>query len=291
MPFEKTSEISYVHKPNLANVRGRGFAVFNTDSLSLRSKISGQRYESKKNNEYRVAVVGDSYTFGEGVRRTEDTYCQVLEDMLNERQTRKQIRVFNYGVSAYNVKSMADTLDYRVFKEVQPDLVIMSIIESDFDLSRTGTVDRWGYTMDKKLSGMISKNSVFKRILRNVRLTYLLRDLRYFLTHRVSKDMAKASEYNMPDSYIYVEKFADIAKEHNVPHLVVLLPRFSKGYEKFTNKLIEDRINYLDAGFIEDEFSPKVFKASKFDEHPSATVHRRIAEVLADHILTHDLIQ
>src|ERR1043165_5011551 len=76
------SEIPYIHKPNLAQARARGLAIINTDSLGLRSETVGQKYSAREADEYRIALVGDSVTFGEGVARTADTFAQVLENTL-----------------------------------------------------------------------------------------------------------------------------------------------------------------------------------------------------------------
>lgn len=81
-PFEPSGDIPYVHKPNLVQAHARGLAIINTDSLGLRAKTSGEACP-KQPDEYRVAIVGDSVTFGEGIPRTEDTYAQVFENILN----------------------------------------------------------------------------------------------------------------------------------------------------------------------------------------------------------------
>src|SRR6476646_1311006 len=74
IPFEKSEDIPYVHKPNLVHARAHGLAIINTDSLGLRSKTAGLRYGPKQRNEYRIAITGDSVTFGEGVPSTDDTF-------------------------------------------------------------------------------------------------------------------------------------------------------------------------------------------------------------------------
>src|ERR1051325_5536319 len=80
MRFEAApEEIPYVHRPNLSGARGRGLSVVNTDSLGLRSTASGETYGPRAADEYRVAVVGDSVTFDEGVRDGSDTHAKVLE--------------------------------------------------------------------------------------------------------------------------------------------------------------------------------------------------------------------
>src|SRR3712207_1109656 len=72
-------EIPYVHRPNLSGARGRGLSVVNTDSLGLRSTVPGETYAARAGGEYRIAVAGDSVTFGEGVREGADTFAKVLE--------------------------------------------------------------------------------------------------------------------------------------------------------------------------------------------------------------------
>src|ERR1700749_2603693 len=72
---EAPEEIPYVHRPNLSGARGRGLSVVNTDSLGLRSIVAGESYGARGQGEYRIAVVGDSVTFGEGVREGADTFA------------------------------------------------------------------------------------------------------------------------------------------------------------------------------------------------------------------------
>ena len=110
--FDRTEDIPYIHKPNLREARARGLAMTNADSLGLRAKIAGASYGAKQTNEYRIAIVGDSCTFGEGITRTEDTFTQVLEDTLNQQQQAVTVKVFNYGASAYSVKEMVAALQY-----------------------------------------------------------------------------------------------------------------------------------------------------------------------------------
>lgn len=291
MPYKGQGDIPYIHKPNLVNAKGRGFAIFNTDSLGLRSKVSGYRYGAKEPNEYRIAITGDSVTFGEGVRKTGDTYCQVLEGIINERQNIVKARVFNYGVSGYSVKNMADTLKYR-FPEVNPDLVIMAIIPSDFDLSRTGCVDKWGYTANRALSGFMPTDSLVKRMLRKAHSAYLLRDWRYYLVNRnrIVKYIPKSVISSSDD---YVKQFATTAQERGLPYLVVLLPSHYSNeiYGELASRLKTDGIRYLDLSSIANEFTPQAFRAGKFDRHPSVAAHKRIAERLAQYIMENTLSQ
>jgi hypothetical protein len=74
----------------------------------------------------RVALVGDSFTFGDGVR-FEDSWGYRLEQLLP-----KGCRVLNFGVGGYGI----DQMYLRYKKDVppwKPDLVILSFIDPDLD--------------------------------------------------------------------------------------------------------------------------------------------------------------
>jgi len=67
-------------------------------------KTVGSLYRAKQPNEYRIAVVGDSFTIVEGVTGTDSTFVQVLEGMLNQCQQAVAVKVLNFGASASSVK-------------------------------------------------------------------------------------------------------------------------------------------------------------------------------------------
>ena len=284
MSFDRAGDIPYIHKPNLTQVRALGLAVINTDSLGLRTKAAGTLYAAKQPNEYRIAVVGDSVTFGEGVTRTEDTFAQVLEDMLNQRQQAVTVKVLNFGASAYSVKQMAATLQYRTL-DIQPDLVVMAIIPSDFNLARTPTINESGYLVDQRLSHLSPLGSMVRRVLRQIHLTYVLRDivLRWFFTPPNSAEIVSRGE--VPETYEYVRQFKKVAEERGLSHVIVLLPRRQQSaWGRMPDQLSRDAITHIDLSFLQYEFTEEQYMASRFDPHPSAAVHHRIGEALADYV-------
>lgn len=282
--YDRTTDIPYVHKPNLTQARARGLAVINTDSLGLRAKIAGASYGAKQPNEYRIAVVGDSCTFGEGVIRTEDTFAQVLEDTLNQRQQAVAVKVLNFGASAYSVQQMVATLQYRTLN-IQPDLVVMAIIPSDFNLARTPMIDESGYLIDQKLSYLSPPGSMIRKVLRQIHLTYVLRDivLRWFVT---PVDIAQVfSRGEIPESYRYIQQFKETADQRGLSYVVVLLSRpQGSGWGRMPDQLSLDAITHIDLSFLGNEFTQEQYMASRFDPHPSAAVHHRIGGALADYV-------
>lgn len=282
-------EIPYVHRPNLSGARGRGLSVVNTDSLGLRSTSAGETYGPHGLGEYRVAVVGDSVTFGEGVREGADTFAKILEAALNGRQTGARVRVFNFGASAYSVRVMEAALRRRMLA-VEPNLVLLAIIPADFNLARTPGVDSHGYLSDDKLSGFLSRDSRARPVLRKLHSLYLLRDVIYPMLDSGTKAEDVIAAGGVPDSYSYVKAFADDAMRGGVDCRVVLLPSLNSGFRPVVERLKSDGVPFVDLSSLSSEFTPEEFRASRFDRHPSARVHRRIGEALAGYIIESELM-
>jgi lysophospholipase L1-like esterase len=294
MPFAKSNEIPYVMKPNLKHARAHGNIWINTDSLGLRSSVPGRIYGKKKPDEYRIAIAGDSVTFGVGVPKTHETYPEIVQTTLNHLQRHCQVTVFNFGVSSYSVKEMAATLKYRI-PEVDPNLVIMAAVIDDFDTNRTPKIDKFGYTTHGGASELINNFPRIKYFLRRLRLSYLIRDI---ITRTI---MHKEINFNpangklppiVTKSYKYVVQFKKIAQKFGYNYVVVLLPAAEGNGSEFTEiikKLKHDKINYFNVSYLTTEFTYDQFHASRYDWHPSALVHKKIGLLLSQYIFDHYL--
>lgn len=109
--------------------------LYESSVEGLRSATQGEVLR-KGLGDCRVALVGDSFTFGEDVR-FEDSWGYRLEQLLP-----KGCRVLNFGVGAYGIGQMY--LRYmRDVRSWKPDLVILSFI--DHDVYRTMSV--YGFLM------------------------------------------------------------------------------------------------------------------------------------------------
>ncbi len=77
----------------------------------------------------RIAVVGDSFTFGFGVEQ-HATYCHQLEGRLNQRAAACDYDVLNFGVSGYGTRHEAAVLEHKVMP-FEPDLIIVGYVMND----------------------------------------------------------------------------------------------------------------------------------------------------------------
>ena len=88
----------------------------------------------KKAGVYRIACIGDSFTFGHGVRQ-EDTYPSQMETVLNRAVGVGDFEVLNFGVGGYNTEQEAILLDEKVLP-YNPDLVILQYMLNDTEIPR-----------------------------------------------------------------------------------------------------------------------------------------------------------
>jgi hypothetical protein len=285
MPFSENDAIPYVLKPNLKNARAQGNIFVNTDELGLRSLIPGNRYEGKKRDEYRIAFLGDSFTFGHGVANNE-TFPQIVENVLNTLPSSYKVKVFNFGVDGYSVKTMTDTLRYRALG-LNPDLAIMCIIYDDFDMGRTGVPDKYGYVVNRLSTNIVG--GFLKTCLRNLHLSYLIRDV--FFRVQTQVQFSEAPDGNtvkaIPPAYRYVLDFRDLAQAQGLDYFIVILPSKSPRDARIAEiqkAFSKDKINYLDLFSLARSISLKDFGVSSWDFHPSPPVQRKIGELLSKYI-------
>ncbi len=274
--YDKCDTPLVVHKPNLQNALARANTLINTDSLGLRSLVPGRIIGEKPPNTVRIAIAGDSVTFGHGIRHTADVYPNVLEGFLNSvSEGKTNYEVYNFGVSAYSLAEMTATLKCRML-DIKPDIVVCAFILDDFDPGRMVSVDEYGYTNDRKLAVDSGRFPALKRFLRHFHLTYLIRDA-FFAPKQ--KESNSYDEALVSKSYPYLQEFRKIASEKGIPYFFILLPSYgSEASSKIAEKLGSDGFNFLDLSTLWAEYKFEDYRADKYDAHPSAAVHKQIAE-------------
>lgn len=85
--------------------------------------LRGPEIEPKGTFVRRIAVLGDSTTFGHGVEYRE-TYSAVLQELLNAADSHWSYQVLDFGVSGYSTRDEAVVLRQKV-PRFDPDLVVV----------------------------------------------------------------------------------------------------------------------------------------------------------------------
>ena len=129
-----------------ANTRG----YFNEDNTVYHTTNSwgfrGPEFTvGKPESTYRIAVIGDSFTFGEGVKDNH-VYAKKVEQLLNDKFKEKQhisFEAYNFGVSGYNTEQSLFLLN-NVALKTNPNIVIYGYVLNDsepplFSVDASGT--------------------------------------------------------------------------------------------------------------------------------------------------------
>jgi len=244
----------------------------------------------KPDNEKRVLVLGDSVAFGWGVSQGEDFSDQMELLLLEQTGTRWQI--INAGVNGYNTEQQAAFLR-RDGMRYSPDYVLLVYVSNDVDPVINPNETTW-----RRYPAWPS--SLPEAISRLLQLSYL-KQLTHLFVRMHKMDLARAAATtgddptsqgtsrsmtghpNWPTSKAALLDIARQCREAGIPFLVSLYSSLDGGFDPaFVDELQQQGIAtiYLQpasAGVPESEAH-----VSRIDSHPSALVHRKIADYLVD---------
>ena len=226
---------------------------------------------------YRILMLGDSTTFGWGVRE-EDTIAQRLQSMLNNQAKGVSYEVINAGIGNYNTVQEVAYFN-RFGRALDPDLVILTFFVNDpepLPNTHTSILSRNSY-LDAFLSS---------RIDRLLRVGRMLPDWKDYYTSLYTE-----SNPGLHPCVEALKSFGGARDRTNL--LVALLPElrhlnagqlpFRRDYEKIEAVLNENAIAFTDlTATLADKGPESNLWVSAYDDHPNAVANRLIAAHLAD---------
>jgi len=244
-------------------------------------------------NTQRILVLGDSFTYGMGIKKGSDTYPKVLERLLNKNSIdNKHFQVINAAKKGYNTAQ-----EFYLLKTIgiaqNPDLVILGYYINDtepdnFKIPILGNEPFFLKVMDKKLCQRFFSW--------------------YILRTKMLPDFKEINErYNLAiTSKESFEKHEDIfngmlsfLKKRNIQLVVLIIPPscYQEGRNHFTDKgLIHIRklcekynVKFIDLSPVIEEmnhkYSCKELIVGKYDSHPSELVHMVYAKEIFERLV------
>ena len=197
----------------------------------------------KTSGEYRIIVLGDSFTEGVGTVY-DSSWVRAMERNLNAEFPEATITAFNAGVSGSDV-----FYEYMLLKErlltLDPDLVIVAINDSDVnEIMIRGGMERFlpdGSTVYSRTAPrwewLYGASFIVRHIVHDL--------LGYDWLFLKGKEIAEAQSQAVAQIAIAVERFADLAQEREFPLLIMTHPHSSE----------IDAGHYLQSfdGFLDDQ--------------------------------------
>ena len=257
----------------------------------------------------RVAVLGDSFTFGTGVHEHETLPAQ-LEPELEARLGGRDIEVMNWGVEAYQTRQEVAYLEWR-WPEWRPDVVVLCMYVNDASGEDRGrkpeTEAPWevrclktlGLTSGVRPSGeeLTSAERVTMTLRRCSRLVDVLahrvyRQLRARTTRQKYLEDWSEGSPGLDMVHTALARGAAFAAQHGFELYVAMYPDLSPfdrhpfaGVHAQVGALCDELgLTYFDLlPALEDE-SPEALRAHLHDHHPGPRCHGLVAAYLAERL-------
>jgi hypothetical protein len=280
--------------------------VFKQDEGPIRFPIPK---EKKKEGEFRILALGDSYTWGDGVDDKTKLWPEVLEKNLRETYKKNNINVINMGICGLTTVNEFELL-IRVGQALEPDLVIIEYLINDVlpsgpNLMRVGEEwlsksKRLNLISNKKIHGFFEKYSYF----------YEFINFRYLALQR-----KMAGSLDWPDLYRddfpgwmackkAMSGFGYWASQKKVKVVLAIFPIFYEGkwtIQDYPNENLYDKayraaessgLNamYLLPAYIAKDKNFREWTVSPANGHPNEEAHAIAAQAIGDFIVKNNLI-
>ncbi|MFO0416072.1 MAG: SGNH/GDSL hydrolase family protein [Pseudomonadota bacterium] len=242
----------------------------------------------KPEKHFRVAAIGDSFTFAPYMQFT-DTYVKKVEAMLNLNTGGRSVEVINYGVPAYSTSHEVNVTERAIAEGA--DLILLQITLNDPELKRH-TPSGLRENMDDRFGALKLSGSIEKLASRWRTLGFVLNRLHNTKTHRAYIDYFNDLFENPRTWKPFSEsmsKLVSTARDSGKPIVAVVFPLFGLALDQSypfypIHKKVEGLMSSLNVPVI--DLSPlyigipldRLQVIPGVDRHPNEIAHRMAAE-------------
>jgi len=256
--------IGHVHRPNKSMELMDVMVDINSD------RLRDKEYPVAKGDEYRIIFLGDSLTFGWGVKE-EETFATLIEEDLN---SDSPTEVLNFGIGNYNTEQEVNLFIDKGLK-YNPDKVVLFYFINDAEPTpeKSGL---WFLGYSQFISFYWSRiNSLINN----------------FVPSKSFQEYYESLYEDDQQGWINARKamiqLKGICERKGIEFQVVLLPElhdvnneiFANVYNNLALFLEENNIDYLNLAKLFENYPNQIELWVSYDDaHPNNIAHRKIAE-------------
>lgn len=238
-----------------------GFRV-SINSVGLRDK---EYLLEKKEDAYRIFVLGDSIAWGEGVHN-EETFPEVMERLLNERHHVTEFEVFNLGLGGTSTDEQYQQLIR--YGDYSPDMVIIQSHPNDIH----------GCSELKKEIDLILESRGSGAIDDDPQADFSIKIENERLREEVARNMTKDKRCSCVLKYL--DLIIKKCSEYSVPAIM-----YDVDYSDEDHSCFKD-VDADDYWHVEARKFMRKHRLSRADAHPNREGHRIMAEELLPIVLS-----
>jgi lysophospholipase L1-like esterase len=277
-------------KKRNVNIPGAFEAYYWHNILHVHNKSGMRRIEPfppKSDRRFRIMIVGDSLTYGYGVRE-EETYPRQIEAAL---KTNFNVEVLNLGVNGKQSKEILEVVR-KYTPTLQPDLIIYGVCLNDFLPAHVADYPNnmaYRFPFPEAIKEILSERTYLGRLISDAYNSALMRlGLRNDFFEDVLKDFNKYQTRFARD----VKDMNDFVLGRGLPPIVVMvLNQFpelnSKGYQlamAAEQHLADARMTVIPTEEFYKKYDKQLMAVSQWEGHPNAKSHKIFADFFVAHL-------
>ncbi|HVS18223.1 MAG TPA: SGNH/GDSL hydrolase family protein [Planctomycetota bacterium] len=278
------------------------------EPLRVRGSTNSQGFRGpavplERGRALRIACIGDSYTFGEGVE-DDRTWPAQLADELARLRPGLEFEVMNCGVNAYDTRQEVRALETRVLPYA-PDLVVLAFFLNDAAIRDAGEFAGHEYGRPSALYSVLTTSAPVRWLRDRSRLADGLADriVRYEYLVFLGESRSRMYSEDSPgwrSARLELARANELCAERGAGFVVVLYPLlFRRGEHLATHAAYRTvaeacRAAGIDVLDLEPAFEGEDvdrLRVHPLDSHPNAAGHRIAARAIAEHLLAAGLVE
>lgn len=246
----------------------------------------------KRDNHLVIAVVGDSFTWGQGVAGKDYRFTERLEKKLNSASGKERITVLNFGQGGADTLQEINIVQQDVAK-VHPDLVLICYLTNDINVNNQLGDRKYYNTIGEKLSTINpTLNFIYWRLIGPIK--YKNFGLMYMNNLVAAYKDPETFNRHISDIYNLIAEVREIGARPifvllPFPQMWALFPQNMRNniYENIRNLVLLKKVPVIDLTYIEKKYSPDEFVVNSFDAHPNERMHEEFAEAIYNWFMKH----
>ncbi len=257
--------------------------VHNNEYGFWERSLANLKNPSDRKDQLIIAVVGNSFTWGQGIEGRSERFTERLEKKLNEKYGGKKITVLNFGRGGADTRQQLQIVNDFVSK-IHPDIVLICYLSNDINSNivhrYSGHYNNWS---EKLSTASPTLNYIYWHLVGPAKYRDI--GLRYMQGLKASYDDPKLFQKHIAQ---LDELFQDVRQMGAqpifvlmpFPHMWKLFPPSSRDeiYSRIKKSVTDAGVPLIDLSDIEEKFTPEEFQLNPFDAHPNARMHEKIAE-------------
>lgn len=269
-----------------ARIWHQRYVVLNRDGYrdrELAGRIDGR--------ELRVLVIGDSFTYGVGIRDPRDRFTEILEARLLSKGTSPSVRVFNAGRPDSHSEDHLRMLDGLLW--LDSDVVVLAYVFNDIEHLRPRAVhpafhppSALGRFSAHRL--LMLNSHLFDQILLRYRASRSRRN-----AIAVDQGLSAYSDGEVLRRHVdLLVRFVERTRARGVAFRLVPFdvavragPAYEERYHRFVRAAVERGIPVWSLDGLFDALPYEALTVNGWDHHPNERAHRLVGEFLAAHLL------